>query len=138
MRQSLLYAIILLAMCLAQNADADIDPKQSCGTIARVMGEGDVDKLANTMRSESRGAMDDSAVSGAEQIVAFVKQQGQFILSEFMAEREYGERYKRNWYLILFEGSQSLFLMCEYLKPNDAWQLVNIKFNSDFEDLPAP
>jgi hypothetical protein len=127
-------------MCLTSSASADsIDPKQSCGTLARAIGEANSDQVVNALQSDSRGAMDQgSAVAVTEQIVPFVKQQGQFVLAETMGQREYGERYRRDWYLIIFEGSQSLFLVCEYLKPDDAWQLINIKFNSDFDKLPVP
>jgi len=137
MKQSYLCTITLLIVCLATSASADIDPKQSCGTLARAIGEGDPNIVADAMRSASRGAMDEAAAAGAEQFTTFAKQAGPFILAEFMAEREFGERYKREWYMLLFDG-QSLFLMCEHIKPDNAWQLVNIKFNSDFEELPAP
>lgn len=136
---ALLFSAILLTVCMADGAGADdIDPKQSCGTLARVIGEGDADKVADTMQSHSRGGMDESAEAAAQQMIAYVKQLGLFNLSAFMVENEYGERYKRYWYLLLFEGGQSLYIYCAYVKPDDGWMMVDMKFNTDFEELPTP
>jgi len=137
---ALLCLICALTIGFADGAAADSieDPQQSCEALAQAIGETDADKLADRMVSDSRGGMDESAAAGAQQIVAFAKQQGRFVLVEFMAKHELGERFRRYWYLVLFEDSETLYLYCEYLKPDDGWQLMNIKFNTDFDKLPVP
>lgn len=136
----LLCLIYVLTISFSDRAAADStdDPQQSCEALAQAIGAVDADRLADRMVSDSRGGMDDSAAAGAQQIVTFSSQLGRFVLAEFMAKRELGERFRRYWYLVLFEDSETLFLYCEYLKPDDGWQLMNIKFNTDFDKLPVP
>ena len=136
----LLCAICVLTVNFDDGAAADPieDPQQSCEALALGIGAGDADKLAVRMTSDSRGGMDESAVAGAQQIVTYAEQLGRFILADFMAKHELGERFRRYWYLVLFEDSETLYLYCEYLKPDDGWQLMNVKFNTDFDKLPAP
>jgi hypothetical protein len=136
----LLCSICVLTINFAEGAAADSieDPQQSCEALAQWIGAGDAAKLADRMASDSRGGMDESAVAGAQQIVTFAKQLGRFVLAEFMAKHEFGERFRRYWYLVLFEDSETLYLYCEYLKPDDGWQLMNVKFNTDFDKLSAP
>ncbi len=134
----LLCSICALTVNFAAAAAPIEDPQRSCEALAQAIGAGDAAKLADRMMSDSRGGMDDSAASGAQQIVTFAEQLGRFILAEFMAKREFGERFRRYWYLLLFEDSETLYLYCEYLKPDDGWQLMNIKFNTDFDKLPVP
>lgn len=137
---TLLCSICVLAICLAKGAVAGTieDPQQSCEGLAQAIGEADADKLSDRIAADSRGGMNQSAANAAQQIVSFSKERGGFLLTEFMAKHELGNRFRRYWYLVLFEDSETLYLYCEYLKPDDRWQLLNIKFNTDFEDLPPP
>jgi hypothetical protein len=138
---AVVWSINVLASCLAGAAAADSieDPKQACEALALVIGEADADQLTRSMLSDSRGGMSrEASTAGAEQIAAFAKLQGRFRLAEFMAEREFGQRVKRYWYLVLFESGQPFYVACLFIKPDNGWQLVDIKFNTDFDKVPIP
>lgn len=141
---SLLRHGALLAACLlpvggAAADDRIQDPRQACEDLGRIIGEKSTDKLATTMIAGSRGMMDkNAAITGSEQINAVARLQGEFRLLEFMAEREYGDRVRRYWYLLLFDGGQPFYLHCQFVKPDDMWQLVDFDFNTDLEKVAIP
>lgn len=144
-RNRVRHGVLLCAICVLTINVADRvaagpieDPQQSCEALALGIGAGDAEKLADRMTTDSRGGMNESAVAAAQQIVTYAERLGTFILADFMAKHELGERFRRYWYLVLYEDSETLYLYCEYLKPDDGWQLMNVKFNSDFDKLPVP
>lgn len=131
-------ALVVSAAGPARAYDPVTDPSKACAYLGELVGNRDTGRVVDTMIDMSRGGMNrPQAALAVGQIDALSEMFGRFRLVDLMAERIYGERVSRYWYVLLFEN-QPAYLHCQFVKPDDTWQLVDFDFNTDLDKVPIP
>jgi hypothetical protein len=133
-----LVLISWAASCSAASDGTISDPKLWCEQFAQTIADKDNDKmlevfLAATMTPVAKA----DAAQGFSAIPPLLAREGEFRLTDFLAERDYGKSLVRLWYMVLFDHGP-VFMRCELVKPVEKWAVHGVFFQTDLKQIDLP
>jgi hypothetical protein len=114
------------------------DPKLWCGNAAKMIGDKDTEKFMDSFVFASNRLIERANVAQAFAALApALAREGEFIASDFLAEKTYGESFSRVWFLIQFDNGL-LFLRCEGAKRGKGWIIYSVTYDSAANNVNLP
>src|SRR5262249_50044160 len=140
--KSILVGVTLALISWASSSTAGdgtiSDPKSWCEQVAQTVADKDNDKMmdifvAATMTPVSKA----DAAQGFSAIPSLLAREGNFRLTDFLAEKDYGTSLVRLWYMVLFDNGP-VFMRCELIKPTGKWAVHGVFFQTDLTKIDIP
>jgi len=121
----------------AYSDDAISDPKTWCREVAELIASDRVDMVSAKFEDGSRGAISASKSTDTMNTVKRFIEAGKVKAITFLAEKDYAEAYRREWYTIVV-GFQPLFIRCSFIKYDESWKFTNFDFETDEDNAKLP
>jgi len=130
-----IFAVGVTAPALSD--DPISDPKAWCREVAELIASDRIDMVSTKFEDGSRGAISASKSTDTMNTVKHFIEAGKVTAISFLAEKDYADAYRREWYTIVV-GFQPLFLRCSFIKYDASWQFTNFDFETDEDNAKLP